>query len=101
MNVTSKPLTLGMIVGNRGFFPSHLCDTGRKTMTEEIEVRIRNRKDVPVKVIVKENLYRWSQWRITAATHEYQKQDARTVHFPLVVGEDREAVLRYTVRYTW
>ncbi|MFO1318572.1 MAG: hypothetical protein U1F52_03065 [Burkholderiales bacterium] len=76
-------------------------DTGRKTMTEEIEVRIRNRKDVPVKVIVKENLYRWSQWRITAATHEYQKQDARTVHFPLVVGEDREAVLRYTVRYTW
>ncbi len=32
MNVTTKPLTLGMIVGNRGFFPSHLCDSGRKTM---------------------------------------------------------------------
>ena len=32
MNVNTKPLTLGMIVGNRGFFPSHLCDSGRKTM---------------------------------------------------------------------
>ena len=32
MNITTKPLTLGMIVGNRGFFPAHLCDTGRATM---------------------------------------------------------------------
>jgi L-fucose isomerase-like protein len=32
MNVTTKPLTLGMIVGNRGFFPAHLCESGRKTM---------------------------------------------------------------------
>jgi L-fucose isomerase-like protein len=25
-------VTLGVIVGNRGFFPDHLCDTGRKTI---------------------------------------------------------------------
>jgi len=25
-----KPLTLGVIVGNRGFFPGHLCEEGRK-----------------------------------------------------------------------
>jgi L-fucose isomerase-like protein len=37
MNVTTKPLTLGMIVGNRGFFPSHLCDSGRKTMLKVLE----------------------------------------------------------------
>jgi L-fucose isomerase-like protein len=24
-----KPVTVGLIVGNRGFFPSHLCETGR------------------------------------------------------------------------
>ena len=28
-----KPV-LGVIVGNRGFFPSHLCETGRKTVLE-------------------------------------------------------------------
>ena len=27
-----KPVTFGVIVGNRGFFPGHLCKTGRKTM---------------------------------------------------------------------
>jgi L-fucose isomerase-like protein len=27
-----KPVTLGVIVGNRGFFPDHLCESGRKTM---------------------------------------------------------------------
>jgi L-fucose isomerase-like protein len=27
-----RQLTLGVIVGNRGFFPDHLCDTGRKTV---------------------------------------------------------------------
>ncbi|HMR64764.1 MAG TPA: fucose isomerase, partial [Anaerolineae bacterium] len=27
-----KEITLGLIVGNRGFFPSHLCDSGRQTM---------------------------------------------------------------------
>jgi L-fucose isomerase-like protein len=28
----SKQAALGVIVGNRGFFPDHLCETGRKTI---------------------------------------------------------------------
>ncbi|MGA2820610.1 MAG: L-fucose/L-arabinose isomerase family protein [Anaerolineales bacterium] len=28
----TKDITLGVIIGNRGFFPDHLCETGRKTM---------------------------------------------------------------------
>lgn len=32
-----KPLTLGVIVGNRGFFPSHLCQTGRETILRVLE----------------------------------------------------------------
>jgi L-fucose isomerase-like protein len=27
-----KPVTLGLITGNRGFFPDHLCESGRETM---------------------------------------------------------------------
>ena len=26
--------TLGVIVGNRGFFPAHLCESGRKTILQ-------------------------------------------------------------------
>lgn len=29
-----QKVTLGLIVGNRGFFPSHLCETGRATMLD-------------------------------------------------------------------
>jgi L-fucose isomerase-like protein len=32
-----KPVTVGLIVGNRGFFPSHLCETGRAEMVQTLE----------------------------------------------------------------
>ncbi len=32
-----NPVTLGVIVGNRGFFPAHLCDSGRKTILAVLE----------------------------------------------------------------
>jgi L-fucose isomerase-like protein len=32
-----EPLTLGVIVGNRGFFPGHLCDTGRAAILKVLE----------------------------------------------------------------
>jgi len=32
-----KQVTLGVIVGNRGFFPDHLCTTGRQTILQVLE----------------------------------------------------------------
>jgi len=32
-----KRTTVGLIVGNRGFFPDHLCDKGRQTILEVLE----------------------------------------------------------------
>ena len=37
MNKKPSSVTLGVIVGNRGFFPSHLCDSGRKTVLKVLE----------------------------------------------------------------
>jgi len=88
------------VVGERRQMDFSL-DTGRKQMSEEIEVKLRNHKKEPVTVIVKENLYRWTNWRIERSTHSYEKEDARTVHFPVKVAPDGEAVVRYTVRYSW
>jgi hypothetical protein len=77
-------------------------DTNAKWMEEDIEVRVRNQKpDEGVHVIAKESLYRWSQWTITKKSGEFTKEDARTIHFPVHLGPKQEAVLRYTVRYTW
>ena len=30
-------ITLGIIIGNRGFFPAHLCDSGRKEILDTLE----------------------------------------------------------------
>ncbi|MDD5706337.1 MAG: fucose isomerase, partial [Kiritimatiellae bacterium] len=32
-----KPLVLGIIIGNRGFFPEHLCQTGRRTVLDVLK----------------------------------------------------------------
>lgn len=76
-------------------------DSVHRWMEEEIEIKLRNHKDVPVEVIAKENLYRWSNWKITTSTHKYRKTDARTIEFPLDIPKDGESTARYTVRYSW
>jgi len=76
-------------------------DTKGRWMEEEIEDKIRNHKDMPVRVLVKESLYRWSNWKILTKTHEFTKEDARTIAFPVDVPKDGEVTVRYRVRYTW
>jgi hypothetical protein len=96
-------LTLGSafdVVGNRRQVDFKI-DSNRNTMSEEIEVKLRNSKDEKVSVIVKENLYRWTNWKITQANQPWEKQDARTIHFPVEVPANGETTVRYTVRYTW
>ena len=76
-------------------------DSKARWMEEGIEVKLRNHKEQPVRVLVKENLYRWSNWQILAKTHEFTREDARTIAFPVDVPKDGETLVRYRVRYTW
>jgi hypothetical protein len=76
-------------------------DTRARTMTEIIEVTVRNHKDRPVEVTVREPLYRWLNWSLAETSHPFVKRDARTVEFPLRAAAGGEATVRYTVRYSW
>jgi hypothetical protein len=77
-------------------------DTSAKWIEEDIEVKVRNQKpDEAVTVIAKEALYRWTQWSITRRSQDFSKEDSRTIHFPVRLAPKAEAVVRYTVRYTW
>jgi hypothetical protein len=76
-------------------------DNKARWMEEEVEVKLRNHKDQPVEVLVKENLYRWTSWKIISKTHEFTKEDARTILFPVKVAKDGESLVRYRVRYNW
>jgi hypothetical protein len=76
-------------------------DSNARWLEEAFEIKLRNHKDQPVEVLVKENLYRWSNWKILSKTHDFTKEDARTIHFPVKVPKDGETVVKYRVRYTW
>jgi hypothetical protein len=76
-------------------------DSKARWLEEAFEIKVRNHKEQPVEVSVKENLYRWSNWKILSKTHDFTKEDARTITFPVKVAKDGETVVRYRVRYTW
>ena len=88
------------IVGDRKQTNFHV-DTTAKTIDESFEVSVRNRKKEAATVIVREYMYRWSDWQITAKSHDFVKRDAQTADFPLSIPADGEAKLTYTVHYRW
>lgn len=79
--------------------------TGFKTrpywIKESFEIKVKNHKDTDVDVLVKERMYRWTNWEITESSHEYKKLDAFTVHFPIKVKASSEEIITYNVEYTW
>lgn len=75
-------------------------DAGR-FIIESFEIKLRNRKDVPATIIVKENLFRWLNWEITKSSDKWEKQDSRTIHIPVTLKPGEEKVVTYTVKYTW
>jgi hypothetical protein len=70
-------------------------------ITESYEIKLRNHKKEAVKVIVKENLFRWVNWEITKSSDKWEKQDSRTIHIRVEVPPDGEKVVTYSVKYTW
>jgi hypothetical protein len=72
-----------------------------RSMTETIRLQVRNHKDAAVKVILKENLFRWTNWTMVETSDPFTKIDARTIHFDVEVPPNGEKTVTYTVRYTW
>jgi hypothetical protein len=76
-------------------------DTNRRQMSDSYRIQIRNHKAEPVKVIIRENLFRWTQWEITEHSDKFEKIDARTIHFEVTVPADGEKTVTYTAKYSW
>jgi len=88
------------VVGERRQTDFTVNSKGR-VMEEAFEIKVRNHKDQQVGVVVRENLYRWSQWSLVEQSQASQKKDAQTIEFPVKVAADGEAIVTYRVRYTW
>jgi hypothetical protein len=78
-----------------------MVNTKGRVMEEAFEIKVRNHKAQPVEVIVRESLYRWSQWTLVQQSQPSDKKDAQTIEFPVRVAADGEAIVTYRVRYSW
>jgi hypothetical protein len=88
------------LVGSRAQKDFRVLASGH-SVEETIEVRLRNHKTMAVQVQVYEHPWRWSQWEIVRSSTDYEKVDQSTLKFPVKVAKDGEAVVTYTVRYSW
>ena len=88
------------LVGERT--QSRFATISRDVVQESFEIRLRNRKDEEtVEIRVPERLYRWSDWEIIDSSAPFVKIDSSTIEFRVEIKPDAEAVLSYTVQYTF
>ena len=76
-------------------------DTKTRNLWETFEIKLRNHKDQAVTVAVLENLYRSSNWKIENVSHPFNKENSNQIRFDVQVPSEGEAVIRYTVHYSW
>ena len=88
------------VVGERKQLDYRL-DTNARFADEEIEIKLRNQKKQAVKVKTIESMYRATGWKILSADAEYSKDNAHQISFITSIEPEKEAVIRYKVRYTW
>jgi hypothetical protein len=65
----------------------------------EFEITLRNHKDVPITVDVREPV--GGDWEMITSTHKWTKADAWALHFKVTVEKDGTSVLKYRVRVRW
>jgi hypothetical protein len=88
------------IKGTRRQTDFHVNQNGHD-LDETFEIKLTNQKAQPVTVNVVEHLYRGDNWDIREKTIAFTKLDSHTLQFPIQVPAKGEAILTYSVRYTW
>ncbi|MEX1276750.1 MAG: hypothetical protein WEE20_12510 [Bacteroidota bacterium] len=88
------------LVGERAQKDFKSIASGR-IVEETIEIKVRNHKEETATVQVYEHPWRWNQWEIVKSNTEWTKVDQTTLNFPVKIRKDGEAVITYTIRYSW
>ena len=79
----------------------YASDEKKRRFEETFEIKLRNHKDADATVTVVEHLYRWTNWKIADSSAKFEKRDAQTIEYAVPVPKDGEAVVTYTVKYSW
>lgn len=101
---TPKDETLRLYIGDSFDVVGEHKRTGfrrlsKREVEETFEITLRNHRDTAAQISVIEHL--WSDWKIIANSTDYNKKDAHTADFPVMVPADGESRVTYTVRTRW
>jgi len=76
-------------------------DKDKRTLTETFSIHLVNRGARAQNVLVREHLYRWTQWSIVQSSTKFEKRNADTIDFKVDVPANGDAKLGYSVQYQW
>lgn len=71
----------------------------RQVEERQYEMELRNRKDEPVTIKVEKKLY--GDWDVLEASHQYERKDASTLIFDVLVGAGETVIIRLKVRFNY
>ncbi|MDB6078683.1 MAG: hypothetical protein JWO82_2430, partial [Akkermansiaceae bacterium] len=104
---TPKNETLSLYTGNAfdlvgGRRIANFASSEReRTVDETIEITVKNHSKDAKEILVREHLWRWSNWEIRKASDPFEKKDAQKIEFTVKLGPDEEKKITYTAHYSW
>ncbi len=72
---------------------------GRNLFEVAFEVSLRNHKNEDIKVLVEEPIP--GDWEMLSNTHSYEKLQAHLIRFEVPVAKDKEAKVKYRIRFRY
>ena len=73
----------------------------RRMRTETHKIELRNRKDKDVTIFVDEKFPPRCSWNIDRSTHKYERKDARTARFEVIIKADSTQTVQYSATQKW
>jgi hypothetical protein len=74
---------------------------GGNSSEQDVEIRLRNHKTEAVAIDVIEGINGRSNWALLKQSGTSVQRDVNTLVFPVELKPNSEAVVTYTIRYTW
>jgi hypothetical protein len=76
-------------------------DKEHRTLGESFAIRLTNGGGTAQTVIVREHLFRWTQWNIAQSSVKFDKRSTDTIEFTVDVPANGNAQVTYMVQYQW
>lgn len=72
---------------------------GPNRIRESFEITLTNRSESEKTIVVREPLWRWSNWKIEKNSQAFKKIDVNTIEFEVTVPADKKKTISYTAFY--